>query len=103
MKLGDIAHTIYSGQIMTRVEAKEEVGDLVLETRKVLVPKAIDNGRVNHDHLAEAKLKKRIDQDRITQRGDIVLKLSRPYDAAHIEECDTNFSGTFILRHYSGN
>lgn len=89
MKLSQITDKIYTGQIISRVEAKEEVGDLVLETRKVLVPRAISNGHVNHADLGEVKLKKLVDEGRITQIGDIVLKLSTPYDAAYITENDT--------------
>ena len=85
MKLSQIAEKIHTGQIISRVEAKEEIGDPVLEIRKVLVPRAISNGRVNPDDLGEVKLKKLVDEDRITQSGDIVLKLSTPYDAAYIE------------------
>jgi len=44
MKLGEITKTIYSGQIISRVEAKEDVGDMVLEEKKVLIPKAISAG-----------------------------------------------------------
>lgn len=88
MKLNQIVDKIHTGQIISRVEAKEEVGDPVLEIRKVLVPRAISNGRVNHDDLGEVKLKKLVDEDKITQSGDIVLKLSTPYDAAYIKEED---------------
>lgn len=51
MKLGEITKTIYSGQIISRVEAKEDVRDMVLEEKKVLIPKAISAGRVNHSDL----------------------------------------------------
>lgn len=88
MKIEDIAKKVYSGQIISRVEAKEEVGDEVLEERKVLVPKAISGGRVTHADLSTVKLKKSVDEDRITRQGDIVLKLSTPYDAAFIEKED---------------
>ncbi|KUO78022.1 MAG: hypothetical protein APF81_17515 [Desulfosporosinus sp. BRH_c37] len=88
MKIVDISEKIYSGQIISRVEAKEEVGDEVLEERKVLVPKAITGGRVTHADLGTVKLKKAVDPDRFTSEGDIVIKLSTPYDAAYIEKDD---------------
>lgn len=89
MKLGNIARVnIFSGQIISRVEAKEEVGDIVIEERQVLIPKAISNGRVNHADLGSVKLKKPVDTERITISGDVVLKLSTPYDAAYIDEDD---------------
>lgn len=88
MKIGDITEKIYSGQIISRVNAKEEVGDVVIEERNVLIPKAISGGRVTHADLGTVKLKKAVDEDRITRQGDIVLKLSTPYDAAYIEKYD---------------
>ena len=89
MKIGNASKiNVYSGQIISRVEAKDEVRDNVLEERKVLIPKAISNGRVNHSDLGIVKLKKSVDAERITKKGDVVLKLSTPYDAAYIEEDD---------------
>lgn len=88
MKIVEVAKKIYSGQIISRVEAKVEVGDEVLEERKVLIPKAIVSGRVMHSELGTVKLKKLIEEERITKEGDIVLKLSTPYDAAYIEKED---------------
>jgi len=88
MKIVDIAEKIYSGQIISRVDAREEVGHVVLEERKVLIPKAISGGRVIHEDLGTVKLKKAVDDDRITRQGDLVLKLSTPYDAAYIEKED---------------
>lgn len=87
MKIADISEKIYSGQIISRVESKEEV-DAVVDERKVLIPKAISGGRVMHSDLGTVKLKKAVDEDRITREGDIVLKLSTPYDAAYIEKGD---------------
>lgn len=89
MKIGNVSGiSVYSGQIISRVEAKDEVGDDVLEERQVLIPKAISNGRVNHSDLGTAKLKKSVDNERITKKGDVILKLSTPYDAAYIEDDD---------------
>lgn len=88
MKISDVSEKINSGQIISRVEAKEEVGEEVLEERKVLIPRAIAGGRVTHSDLGTVKLKKVVDEDRITRQGDIVLKLSTPYDAAYIEKDD---------------
>ena len=87
MKIADISE-IYSGQIISRVEAKDEVGDEVFEEREVLIPKAIVGGRVTHADLGTVKLKKAADKNRITREGDIILKLSTPYDAAYIEKDD---------------
>ena len=88
MKLKDITHKIYSGQIITRVEAKAEIGDRVVEERKVLVPKAILEGRIIHSDLGLVKLKRKADENRVTKEGDIILKLSTPHDAVYIQKED---------------
>ncbi|WP_353852898.1 restriction endonuclease subunit S [Dehalobacter restrictus] len=87
MKLDEMVN-VFSGQIISRVEAKEDVGDTVIEERQVLIPKAIYSGRVTHADLGSVKLKKAVDAERITQKNDIVLKLSTPYDAAYITKDD---------------
>lgn len=87
-KIEDIsAIEIITGQIMSRVTAKEISEDEVQEVRKVLVPKAINSdGSVSVNELPEETLKVKADEKRITVKGDIVMKLSTPYDAALIEE-----------------
>lgn len=87
MKLDEMLN-VFSGQIISRVEAKEDVGDVVIEERKVLIPKAIYSGRVTHSDLGSVKLKKSVDDERITRKNDVVLKLSTPYDAVYITADD---------------
>ena len=86
MKLENIAKKILVGQIMTRTIAKEEAGEDVIASCKVLSPKAIVSGRVVHKDLGEARLKKEVDSEKVTQVGDIVIKLATPYDSAVITE-----------------
>ncbi|MGN0692116.1 MAG: hypothetical protein ACI4K7_07205 [Oscillospiraceae bacterium] len=80
MKLEDYAEVIV-GQIMTRVTA---VGNDEGETIRVLTPKAISNGVINMDDVGTAVISKEIDMDKYTRKGDVVIKLSTPYDAAYI-------------------
>ncbi len=80
MKLEDYAEVIV-GQIMTRVTAD---GDDEGKTIRVLSPKAISNGVINIDDVGTAVLFKDIDNDKFTREGDVVIKLSTPYDAAYI-------------------
>lgn len=80
MKLEDYAEVIV-GQIMTRVTAG---GDDEGRTIHVLSPKAISNGVINIDDVGTAILSKDIDNDKFTREGDVVIKLSTPYDAAYI-------------------
>lgn len=83
MRLEDVASVI-AGQIMTRVTDEAAVG----ETVKVLVPKSIVDGIIVKEDLGEAILSKEIDGDKYTKEGDVVIKLSTPYDAAYVEEKD---------------
>ena len=85
--LADCNIEIISGQIMSRVTAKPETGDEIIETRRVIVPKAIhSDGTVDCSELPQETLRTEADKKRITQIGDIVIKLSTPYDAAIIDE-----------------
>lgn len=85
-RLCDNASKIISGQILSRVEAKNESDSRL--TCKAIVPKAIDTAMIKHDQLTEIHLKDIPDQLRMTIAGDIVIKLSPPYNAAIISDCD---------------
>lgn len=76
------------GQITSRVEANVEKGDIVLDTIKVIPPKAIHEGKLHHDELYDLALKTEVKSDKFTKAGDIVIKLSTPYDAAYIKQED---------------
>lgn len=81
-KLSECGIQIIGGQIMSRVTADTEKGDEVVETRKVLVPKCIhSDGTIIAEDMPEESLKVAADPKRLTQVGDIVMKLSTPYDA----------------------
>ena len=77
---------ITSGQIMTRVTAKDNADNSV-GTWKVVIPKAItSDGFISLDDMPEERLKAEPPMDRITKVGDIVIKLSTPFDSAIITE-----------------
>lgn len=90
-KLMDLVQEINGGQIMSRVSYKddEEKDPGALKAR-VLVPSAISGGVVHHGNLGTADLKKEVSEKRITKCGDIVIKLSSPYDCGLITEEDEN-------------
>ena len=71
---------------MTRVTADRDLGDSVVDTVKVLVPKAISSGVIVKEDLGNAEITKVIDEEKFTQAGDVVIKLSTPYDAAYVTE-----------------
>lgn len=80
---------IIGGQITSRIECKD--GDDLISTVKVLVPKSIEKGIVNHENLGTLNVKCELDEKKTTQLGDVVIKLSTPYDAALITDEDTGF------------
>ena len=86
LKIGSIENLdIFSGQIMGRVVAgKNEEANYEL---RVVVPKAITSeGVIDKSELPIEQLRVIPDEKRITQLGDIVIKLSTPYDSAIITE-----------------
>ena len=76
------------GQITSRIETKELMNDRVLGTVKVIPPKAVKAGRIEHEELYEVKYKSEFDEKKLTKEGDIVVKLSSPYDAAYVTKDD---------------
>lgn len=86
MKIKDIAKLV-SGQVINRVEARKD-SDNICGNIKIIVPKAIKNGKINLYNLSEINLRTEIDKNKLTKVGDIVLKLSQPYDAAYVSEND---------------
>lgn len=77
--LWDIA-SVTVGQILTRVISKSDDGKVV----PVLQTKAVTAGIINKEDLGQAVLSKDVDEDKYTREGDIVIKLSTPYDAAYV-------------------
>ena len=78
---------VVGGQIMSRITANPDAGDEVVETRKVLIPKSISaDGSIDIAVLPEEDLKVEADPKKTTKAGDIVMKLSPPYDAGLVTE-----------------
>ena len=87
MSLEKCGIEIIGGQIMSRVTVKDVETEDVAATYKVVVPKSIGaNGKVNADEMPEENLRAIPDAKRVTEVGDIVMKLSTPYDAGRVEE-----------------
>ena len=87
MVLENVADVI-AGQIMTRVSADNKENAEVVDIVKVLVPKSISDGVIVKEDLGEANIIKKIDEDKFTKEGDVVIKLSTPYDAAYVTKED---------------
>lgn len=76
---------LIGGQITSRVEDKTgESGKSV----DVLIPKAIIHGSVDHNNLGKLIIKSEIEDKKMTKEGDIVIKLSTPYDSCIITKND---------------
>lgn len=76
---------ITAGQIMSRVLASRSDQDERTYSYKILVPKAItSSGYIDIEELPEEKLRTEADPSRITQEGDIVIKLTTPFDVAMV-------------------
>lgn len=76
------------GQIITRVEVDEEKGESGIGKIKTIPPKSICLGKIIHEDLYDLEYKVQIDENKITREGDIVVKLSTPYDAAYVTQED---------------
>ena len=77
---------IIGGQIMSRVSAKGTNSD---ETRtvKVVVPKSItSDGALDINEMPEEEVVVNLDKKRMTEVGDLVIKLSTPYGAGIVDE-----------------
>ena len=87
MKIRDIADEIITGVLTRRVVWEEGNGDpSLLKSEKILVPKAINDGLIDHSLLQEVTLFKEVQEKFYTRIGDVILKLSTPYDSCVIEK-----------------
>ena len=93
MKLSDIAVEIYTGVLTRRVVFEEgelaamsEAEVATLESARILMPKAIADGVIDPNQLQEVKLKKEVKEKFRTHLGDVIMKLSSPYDCCVIEK-----------------
>lgn len=86
MKLKDIAEDIITGVLTRRVVYDgEENNDPSLPDGKILVPKAINDGLIDHSLLQSVKLDREVKDKFYTKMGDVIMKLSTPYDSCSID------------------
>lgn len=111
-KLMDICELVTSGQIMSRValeegkKGKTKTEQTVIETAKAVIPKAIAGGMIDDSELAEVQLVKAVDSNKRTSVGDIIVKLSTPYDSAVVAQGQENLIATSfcaLLKGISGD
>ena len=85
MKLKDITESIITGVLTRRIVYDGEDNNPSLKGGKILVPKAIDNGLIDHSLLQSVKLERDVKDKFYTKMGDVIMKLSTPYDSCTID------------------
>lgn len=86
-RFGDCNIQLIGGQIMSRVTANIDKGEEGFRSVRVVIPKAIHpDGTIDAKEMPEELLKTEPDSKKMVKKGDIVMKLSTPYDAAIVDE-----------------
>ena len=86
-KLKELNIEIVGGQIVQRVIADVERGEVVLDPqRKTIVAKTVSEGLIDEEGVVVNDYKTTFDDKKLTHEGDIVVKLSAPYNAVIIDK-----------------
>ena len=85
MKLKEITDDIITGVLTRRVVYEGENNNPSLREGKILVPKAINDGLIDHSLLQKVKLNREVKEKFYTKMGDVIMKLSTPYDSCTID------------------
>lgn len=85
MKLKDVAEEIITGVLTRRIVCEGDV-DSSLQEGKILLPKSINEGLIDHTLLQTSRLGKLVKEKFYTRKGDVIMKLSTPYDSCVIEK-----------------
>ena len=85
MKLKDVAEEIITG-VLTRRIVYDGDADSSLQEGKILVPKSINEGLIDHTLLQTSRIGKLVKEKFYTRKGDVIMKLSTPYDSCVIEK-----------------
>lgn len=84
MKLGQVAN-IRSGLVLSRKEAITEAG--IKKKYQALTVKSLENGGViNTDDLYVFGSTEELEEHYLTQAGDVIVRLTYPYTAVHIDD-----------------
>ncbi len=89
--LADLTAGIITGRVLenSKLRHHDDRGESPLKRKiKVLIPKAIHDNKVDHELLADEMLIKEVSPEFLTHEGDIIIKLSSPYDSCLIEKED---------------
>ena len=90
-QLKNLNLNIIGGQIVKRVIAEPIKGDTVIdEARKTVVAKSVSEGCFNEEGIVVNNYKSEPDPKRLTKEGDIIIKLSAPYNALIVDKDHEN-------------
>ena len=86
-KLEEFGISIIGGQIIRRIEVENPEFETVEDSsRKTVVAKTVGYGLIEEQNIVIKDYKNKVDDAKYTKKGDIVIKLSAPYNAAYITE-----------------
>lgn len=98
-EIGCLDCQVASGTVISRIAVKDaKPDDVELFEEKVLLPKALDGGIIKEELGSVIVSRKQMQSGRvmITEKGDVVIKLTTPYDTAYVSEKD---AGIIISSH----
>lgn len=84
-ELGDLAFEIISGTVVSRLECKKEKESKVGSVN-VLTLKAINYGKIESEYLQTIEIAQNASSEKFTKCGDLIIKMSKPYDSVYIEK-----------------
>ena len=84
-ELGDLAFEIISGTVVSRIERKKEKENKVGSVN-VLTLKSINCGKIESEYLQTIEITKNESNERLTKYGDMIIKMSKPYDSVYIDK-----------------
>ncbi|WP_408955805.1 restriction endonuclease subunit S [Natroniella sp. ANB-PHB2] len=88
MKLGEIAE-IQSGLVLSRKRAETEFE--TVKSYKIITLKSLVDGILNLDYIEDFSSVEELSDKYITQKGDVLIRLSEPNTAIYINEILTGY------------
>lgn len=83
VELEKLTSEIISGTVVSRLESKD--GNKI-DQIGVLTLKSISNGKIDTEYIQRINVSKRVQDNKLTKYGDIIIKMSTPYDSVFIEK-----------------
>jgi len=91
--LEQLSNEILSGMVISRIENRENYTGRHINKNPVLTLRSINCGIIDSNEADSIEIIKEIKQDKLTQYGDIVMKMNKPFDSVFIEK---NYKGYLI-------